>query len=166
MDKDKFYIGQIIEGDKYPDGLADWVNARVPDTGIIEIEPKEDGTPRFQVVETEQPKNLLTEAQFNSMFFEIKPIDGVFKGGHFRKQPKGYQSAVESINTTFNAVTVIGSLPANYLTFYTKPDFTKEEECTEEWLLANQFKNEAMTIEQFNQFYVTFMTAWNTQEHI
>ena len=161
---DKFYIGQIIEG-KYPDGLVDWANVRVPDTRIIEIEPKEDGTPRYQVVETEQPKNLLTEAQFNSIFFEIKPIDGVFNGGYYRRHPKGYQSAVESINTVDSICTKLNGLPINTLTFYSKPDFTKEEECTEEWLVANQFKNEAMSVEQFSQFYVAFITAWNTQEH-
>lgn len=165
MTKEQFYIGLIVDGD-YPEGLVDWVNTREPNTTIIEIEPKEDGTRRFQVIEVEQPVILITEEHFLANFFEIPKVDGVFKGGYFRKQPKGYQSAVESINTTFNAVSVIGSLPANYLTFYSKPDFADETQCTEEWLIANQFKNEAMTIEQFNQFYVAFMTAWNTQEHV
>lgn len=167
MTKEQFYIGQIFENTYTPES-AEWCNNN--ECYIEEIEPLADGTRRYQIKEVPPyvpaPPQPLTEAQFNFMFFEIKPIDGVFKGGYFRKQPKGYQSAVESINTTFNAVSVIGSLPANYLTFYSKPDFADETQCTEEWLISNQFKNEAMTIEQFNQFYVAFMTAWNTQEHV
>lgn len=110
-------------------------------------------------------KARLRQKEFENNFFEIPAIEGIFKGGYYRKQPKGYQSAVESVNTCFNAVTVLGLLPADYLIFYTKPDFTDETQCTEEWLVANQFKNETMTAQEFGQFYVAFMTAWNTQEH-
>ena len=75
MAKDKFYIGQIIEGDKYPDGLVDWVNARVPDTGIIEIEPLDDGTPRYQVVETEQPVPTPEEEAERIAKLTMTPLD-------------------------------------------------------------------------------------------
>lgn len=101
----------------------------------------------------------LREADFKSKFFEIPNF------GWFRKTPKGYSSAVESLNTAFNAVGIMGSLPANMLIFYTAPDFTKPEECTEEWLIEHQTFNEEMTAQQFGQFYVGFMTAWNEQEH-
>ena len=114
---------------------------------------------------TEKEKAKIRQENFEANFFEIPAIEGIFKGGYYRKQPKGYQSAVESINTCFNAVTVMGLLPAEYLIFYTKPDFTDETQCTEEWLVANQFKNNTMTAQEFGQFYVAFMTAWNTQEH-
>lgn len=75
MTKDKFYIGQIIEGDKYPNGLVDWANARVPDTRIIEIEPKEDGTPRYQVVETEQPVPTPEEEAERIAKLTMTPLD-------------------------------------------------------------------------------------------
>ena len=55
--------------------------------------------------------------------------------------------------------------PANTLIFYTAPDFTKEEECTEEWLVAHQFRNEEMTSEQFLLLYSTFSQAWNATDH-
>ena len=85
--------------------------------------------------------------------------------GYYRKSPRGYSSAVESINTAFNMVSVIGSLPAGTLIFYTEPDFYDESQCTEEWLVAHQIRSEAMTAQQFGEFYAQFMTAWNTQEH-
>ena len=113
--------------------------------------------------EAEQAKER--EKAFKTTFFEIPPIDGIFKGGYYRKQPKGYQSAVESINTAFNAVNVLGLLPQDYLIFYTKPDFTDETQCTEEWLVANQFRNQTMTAQEFGQFYIAFMTGWNNREH-
>jgi hypothetical protein len=62
-------------------------------------------------------------------------------------------------------VTVMGFLPAKVLTFYNAPDFSDETQCTEEWLVANSFKNETMTAEEFGAFYEKFITAWNTQEH-
>lgn len=86
--------------------------------------------------------------------------------GWFRKKPKGYSSAVESLNTAFNAVSVMQQLPAGMLLFYEQPDFTDESQCTEEWLVAHQIPNEAMSTVEFGQFYVNFMTAWNNQEHI
>lgn len=116
------------------------------------------------VSEVEQAE--IKQKEFENKFFYIPPIENIFEGGYFRKQPKGYSSAVESINTAFNAVTVMGLLPADYLIFYTKPDFTDETQCTEEWLIANQFKNNTMTAQEFGQFYVAFMTGWNNQEHI
>ena len=97
--------------------------------------------------------------EFLKQFFKI---DGY---GYFRKQPKGYGSAVESLNTAFNIVTVLGNLPANTLTFYAEPDFTIAEQCTEEWLVENSTKNEEMTPSEFGTFYAQFMMAWNTQEH-
>ena len=97
--------------------------------------------------------------EFLKQFFKI---DGY---GYFRKQPKGYGSAVESLNTAFNIVTVLGNLPANTLTFYAEPDFTIPEQCTEEWLVENSTKNEEMTPSEFGTFYAQFMMAWNMQEH-
>ena len=100
------------------------------------------------------------EADFKTDFFYIPDF------GWFRKQPKGYSSAVESLNTAFNAVTIMQKLPAGMLIFYQAPDFTKPEECTEEWLIEHQTYSEEMTAQEFGAFYVGFMTAWNNQEHV
>lgn len=109
---------------------------------------------------TEEEIASQREISFKQDFFLIPSY------GWFRKVPKGYSSAVESLNTAFNAVTMLGNLPANTLIFYTAPDFTKPEECTEEWLIAHQTKNAQMNAQEFGQFYVDFMTAWNNQEHV
>lgn len=108
----------------------------------------------------EEEQAELREAGFRSKFFEIPNF------GWFRKVPKGYSSAVESLNTAFNAVTIMQSLPAGTLIFYQAPDFTKPEECTEEWLIEHQTTNEQMTAQEFGAFYIAFMTAWNNQEHV
>lgn len=100
------------------------------------------------------------ENNFKSSFFEIPNF------GWFRRTPKGYSSAVESLNTAFNAVSILQKLPADMLIFYQEPDFTKPEECTEEWLIEHQIKNQEMTIQEFGAFYMAFMTAWNNQEHV
>ena len=129
------------------------------------LEIKETGRPivDFQFADTEeyQQKQIKKrEEYFMSEFFEIPNF------GWYRKVPRGYSSAIESINTAFNAVSVMNSLPAEYLTFYTKPDFTKEEQCCDEWLIANQFKNKYMSKDEFLQFYTNFVTIWNNLEHL
>lgn len=115
-----------------------------------------------QIVINENYELELAEARKEEFLKQFFKIDGY---GYFRKQPKGYGSAVESLNTAFNIVTVIGNLPANTLTFYAEPDFTVAEQCTEEWLVENATKNEVMTPSEFGTFYAQFMMAWNTQEH-
>lgn len=105
------------------------------------------------------------QQDFKSKFFEIKNF------GWYRREPKGYSSAVESINSAYNSFTEMQKLglaenfPANTLIFYQQPDFTKPEQCTEEWLVAHQMLNQEMTPQQFGQFYIGFIQAWNTQEH-
>ena len=84
---------------------------------------------------------------------------------YFRKQPKGYSSAVESINTAFIIANTIGTLPAGSLVFYQQPDFADETQCTEEWLVEHQVKSEEMAATAFGTFYAGFITAWNAQEH-
>jgi hypothetical protein len=85
--------------------------------------------------------------------------------GWYRKQPKGYQSAVESMNVLFNIANMTQGIQAGLVIFYQEPDFTKPEQCTEEWLVEHQVVMPALTLEQFLQLYVVFMTAWNTEEH-
>jgi len=110
--------------------------------------------PDFEAEQVNMRKN-----EFLGRFFALGDY------GYFRKQPKGYGSAVESLNTAFNVVAIMQELPADILTFYKEPDFTAPQQCCEEWLVANSYKNSKMTAEEFAQFYTTFMTAWNMQEH-
>ena len=114
------------------------------------------------VFEDEVKGELVQEREnlFKKDFFNIEGY------GWYRKTPKGYTSAVESINTAFNIVTVVGILPKGSLIFYTKPDFTDETQCTEEWLIENQIKSDEMTATKFGKFYAAFVTAWNKQEHL
>ena len=111
-------------------------------------------------MKSDDDKTQERKAEFEKQFFNIEGV------GYYRRQPKGYSSALESVNTAFNAVTIMGKLPENTLTFYQAPDFTIEEQCTEEWLVANSFKNVEMTAQEFGQFYASFITAWNMQEHL
>ena len=101
------------------------------------------------------------EANFKAEFFQV----GNF--GFYRKKPKGYTSALESLSVAYNMITsgAIQQLPAGTFIFYPEPDYTKPEECTEEWLVAHHILSEAMTAQQFVQFYAAFVTAWNTEMH-
>lgn len=120
-----------------------------------------DGTlnPDFEEEETAKRKAL-----FLKDFFKI-PSAVKNADVYYRKLPKGYTSAVESINTAFNMVVTVGILPAGTLIFYEEPDFSKPEQCTEEWLINHQVKNEEMNTTEFGAFYAKFITAWNQQEH-
>lgn len=83
--------------------------------------------------------------------------------GAFRKNPKGYSSAVEAVNTIFNMVNVAQSFTeqlASLLIFYETPDFTDAEQCTEEWLVAHQKTHEACDLATFMQWYLEFQTVW------
>lgn len=116
-----------------------------------------------EIVINENYELELAEVRENLFKKDFFNIEGY---GWYRKIPKGYTSAVESINTAFNIVTVVGILPKGSLIFYTKPDFTDEKQCTEEWLIENQIKSDVMTATEFGKFYAAFVTAWNTQEHL
>ena len=109
---------------------------------------------------TDEQKAEEREEDFKSKFFNIPGY------GWFRRVPKGYNSAVDCLNLAFNNVSILGGLPEGLLIFYQEPDFTKPEECTEEWLIAHQIVMGAMTKEQFGALYSAFSVAWNTQEHV
>lgn len=99
------------------------------------------------------------EADFKAKFFKVGNY------GYYRREPKGYQSAVESMNVLFNVANITKGVQEGLIIFYQEPDFTKPEQCTEEWLVEHQIIMPALTLEQFLQLYVAFMTAWNTEEH-
>lgn len=123
---------------------------KISDNKIIEKNAKE------YITEQE----LKREAWFKAEFFEIPSF------GWFRKTPKGYSSAVESINSAANAI-LLGSavVPEGTFIFYKSPDFTDESQCNEEWLIKNQYKNEEMGTAAFKTFYMIFIEAWNNTEH-
>ena len=99
------------------------------------------------------------EKDFKSNFFKVEGY------GYYRRKPKGYTSAIESINTAYNMAKENNGLPAGILIFYPEPDFNNAEECTEEWLVANQIILPAKTLAEFVSLYNLFITTWNRQEH-
>ena len=109
---------------------------------------------------TETEASELREQEFLKDFFNVEGF------GYYRRQPKGYQSAVESMNVLFNIANVSQGIQAGLIIFYQEPDFSEPEECTEEWLINHQIIMPAMTLQEFMQLYVVFMTAWNNQEHV
>lgn len=96
---------------------------------------------------------------FLNNFFKVEGY------GYYRKIPKGYQSAIESINTAYNMCKENNGLPAGVLIFYQEPDFNKAEQCTEEWLTNHQIVLPAMNAQIFVELYNLFITTWNRQEH-
>lgn len=101
----------------------------------------------------------IREADFKKQFFKVDNF------GWYRKQPKGYQSAVESMNVLFNIANMTQGIQAGLIIFYQEPDFSQPEQCTEEWLINHQIVMPAMTLQEFMSLYVAFMTAWNAEEH-
>ena len=83
--------------------------------------------------------------------------------GNYRLKPKGYANAQQSIDTINNIVMAMGGLNetiAQMVIFYETPDFSKEEECTEEWLIEHQTHPEPMTLQEWTQFYISFTTLY------
>lgn len=88
--------------------------------------------------------------------------------GNYRLQPKGYANAQQSIDTVNAIVMAMGGLNetiANMVIFYDTPDFSKSEECTEEWLVQHQHHPEPMTIQQWIEFYIEFTTLYAQQQY-
>ena len=88
--------------------------------------------------------------------------------GNYRLQPKGYANAQQSIDTINNVVMLKGGLNetiAQMVIFYDTPDFSKEEECTEEWLVQHQHHPSTMTTAQWGQFYVEFTTKYAAAQY-
>ena len=155
----EYYIGQIFTG-MYPTDAADWCNNN--NAYIDEIDP-ESGNRRFEIIAVPEETAQERKARFLNDFFKVSLGD--LGAGYYRKKPKGYQSAIESINTAQIMCSKMNGLPEGILIFYRQPDFSKPEQCTEEWLEQNQIIMPALTPERFDELYISFVTAWNTQEH-
>jgi hypothetical protein len=106
-----------------------------------------------------EPTAADRRTEFLRSFFKVEGF------GYYRRTPKGYQSAIESINTAYNMAKENNGLPAGVLIFYPEPDFNVAAQCTEEWLVANQILLPAKTLEEFISLYNLFVTTWNRQEH-
>ncbi len=79
--------------------------------------------------------------------------------GNYRLQPKGYANAQQAMDVTNTMATALGGLTEQLtalVIFYPTPDFTKEEQCTEKWLVENQISPETMTLEEWQKFYMEF----------
>lgn len=88
--------------------------------------------------------------------------------GNYRLQPKGYSNAQQSIDTVNGMVNALGSLTeriAQMVIFYPTPDFTKVEQCTEEWLVSHQYNIEPMTKEQWTVFYMEFAELYAMNQY-
>lgn len=110
---------------------------------------------------SEEEKAKEREEVFKNEFFEIQGYN------FYRKKPKGYTSALESLTVAYNMITsgIIQELPAGTFIFYPEPDYTKPEQCTEEWLIEHHILSDAMTAQQFLPFYTQFVVAWNEEMH-
>lgn len=88
--------------------------------------------------------------------------------GNFRLQPKGYANAQQAMDVINTMATVSGGLTeqlTNLVIFYPTPDFTVEEQCTEEWLVANQIKPDVMALEEWQKFYLKFCQLYAMQQY-
>lgn len=105
---------------------------------------------------TEEQATQQRQADFESNFLST-PL------GNYRLQPKGYANAQQSIDTVNALATMLGGLNetlCNMVIFYATPDFSKPEECTEEWLIEHQSHPQPMTLQQWAEFYITFSTLY------
>lgn len=88
--------------------------------------------------------------------------------GNYRLQPRGYSNAQQSVDTINGMVNAVGGLTqkiAQMVIFYPTPDFTKEKECTEEWLIAHQYNAEPMTKEEWTDFYIEFSSLYAMNQY-
>lgn len=109
----------------------------------------------------EEEQMLRRKADFESQFL-------LTSLGQYRLQPKGYANAQQSIDTVDSIVMKMGGLNetiADMVIFYDTPDFTKPEECTEEWLIQHQHHPEPMTLQEWSQFYIEFAALYAQKQY-
>lgn len=120
-----------------------------------------DGSEVIPNPDYEEIKADKRKAEFESKFIQTS-------WGWYRKQPKGYANAPQSVDIIFNIVNASGGFTeqvANMMLFYQQPDFDNAEECTEEWLVAHQYKHVPCSLKEFMQFYIAFQTAWANDQY-
>ena len=88
--------------------------------------------------------------------------------GNYRLEPKGYANAQQAMDVTNTMATALGGLTEQLVPlviFYETPDFSKAEECTEEWLVAHQKNPSVMTLEEWQKFYFEFCQLYAMQQY-
>ena len=101
------------------------------------------------------------EEQFYTQFIQTSL-------GNYRLEPKGYANAQQAMDVTNTMATALGGLTEQLVPlviFYETPDFTKAEECTEEWLVAHQKNPSVMTLEEWQKFYFEFCQLYAMQQY-
>ena len=112
------------------------------------------------------PNYQKIKANRRKLEFENKFIQTTW--GWYRKEPKGYANAPQSVDIILNIVNASNGFTeqvANMMLFYQQPDFDNAEECTEEWLIEHQYKHAPCTTQEFMQFYIAFQTAWANDQY-
>lgn len=108
-----------------------------------------------------QKKTKEREEQFYKEFIKTSL-------GNYRLEPKGYANAQQAMDVTNTMAMALGGLTEQLVPlviFYETPDFTKEEECTEEWLVAHQKNPSVMTLEEWQKFYFEFCQLYAMQQY-
>lgn len=88
--------------------------------------------------------------------------------GNYRLKPKSYANAQQAMDVTNTMATALGGLTEQLVPlviFYETPDFSKAEECTEEWLVAHQKNPSVMTLEEWQKFYFEFCQLYAMQKY-
>lgn len=88
--------------------------------------------------------------------------------GNYRLEPKGYANAQQAMDVTNTMATALGGLTEQLVPlviFYETPNFTKAEECTEEWLVAHQKNPSVMTLEEWHKFYFEFCQLYAMNQY-
>lgn len=112
-------------------------------------------------MKTDEEKANARKQEFYTQFIQTSL-------GNYRLQPKGYANAQQAMDVTNTMATALGGLTeqlTNLVIFYETPDFTKEEECTEEWLVAHQIKPNVMTLVEWQKFYLEFCQLYAMQQY-
>jgi len=102
---------------------------------------------------TEEEKTAERKANFENNFLELDT------NKNYRLEPKGYSNAQQSIDVVDRQVQKRGALTSEIATmvlFYETPDFTKPEQCTEEWLIQHQYSIDPMSKENWDLVYDDF----------
>lgn len=110
----------------------------------------------------------MRQTKFEKEFFLIPAatkVNGEDIDVYYRRKPKGYSSAVESLVAAYTIAVAQSKLNAGIIKVYPVPDFNDPEQVTEEWLVANQISLPEMNTQEFMGFYAKFLVAWNTVEH-
>lgn len=148
-----FYIGQIFD-DPYPPEAAVW--CRENDAYL------DDYGQNQTIIKAEKAStNVDRQLDFESKFIETS-------WGWYRKEPKGYSNAPQSIDIIDRLVAKFNGFASqinDMMIFYQEPDFSVPEQCTEEWLIAHQYKHGVCTKQEFDEFYIDFQTRWAISQY-